>query len=80
MCALELLVRFRARASLLGTSAVSPSLRLTMAIANDNYSELASQFAVPPHLLKHAFSETYTNAIKGWRLAYGLSVDPGGWE
>lgn len=80
MCALELLVRFRTRTAMLGSPAVAPSLRLTMAKNNNNYSELASQFAVPHWLLQHAFSEPYTNAIKNWRIARDLPLIPPDWE
>ena len=47
-----------------------------MARVNDNFSELATQFGVPPELLKHAFSENYMRAMTAWRTAHGLSVEP----
>lgn len=68
---LELLVRFRFR--VLIRSGIG-SMNFHMAKASGDFSYFSGQFAVPEHIVRHAFSDKYMELMMGIRQGVGLPV------
>jgi hypothetical protein len=66
---LELLIRFRFRVLIR-----AGSMNYQMAKASENFAYFAGQFAVPEHIVRHAFADKYMDLMKGIRDGVGLPI------